>query len=181
MPRLGQPVGARRSRRAPTDDDDVVLLFHGPTVGHLARNAGGAVEPFTLPFVDSESERELAIVIAEEGAKLMMGADAYRSLPYLDWVEALKPFVQTQQCGDCGGSYDIDDFEEEIWGWFVEGEGRDIEEMEVVEFLCETVLLDIPLERELTHPRTLGTLLFRRGPTGTFPLDDEDGDEDDEV
>ena len=43
--------------------------------------------------------RELAVVISEEKAKVVLG-DGYATLAYPDWVEGLKSFVQTQLCAD---------------------------------------------------------------------------------
>ena len=43
--------------------------------------------------MDRESERELAVVISEEKAKVVLGG-GYSTLAYPDWVEELKCFVQ---------------------------------------------------------------------------------------
>jgi len=123
--------------------------------------------------MDREAERELDAVISEEKAKIVLGDD-YRTLPYLEWVEGLKSFVQTQRCADCGAGFDLEQPEEEIWGWFVEDDDEELEEQEVVQFICESCLDMEPEEREDDHPKTWGMLLFRRPPTGTFPYDDED-------
>lgn len=127
--------------------------------------------------MDREAERELDAVISEEKAKIVLG-DEYHTLPYLEWVEGLKSFVQTQRCADCGAAFDLEQPEEEIWGWFVEGEEEEeLEEQEVVQFICESCLDMEPEDREANHPKSWGMLLFRRAPTGTFPYDDEDYDE----
>lgn len=126
--------------------------------------------------MNRESERELAVVISEEKAKVVLG-DEYMTLPYLEWVEGLKSFVQTQRCADCGAGYDMDEPEEQIWGWFVEDNEdstTELEEMEVVEFFCERCTDETEEELEANHPQTWGTLLFRRPPTGTFPLDESE-------
>jgi hypothetical protein len=125
--------------------------------------------------MDREAERELAVVISEEKAKIVLG-DGYAGLAYPDWVEELKCFVQTQRCADCGAGYDLDQPEEQIWGWFIDGDDNssEMEEMEVVEFFCEACTDETEEQLEANHPQTWGTLVFRRHPTGTFPIDDEE-------
>jgi len=123
--------------------------------------------------MDSESERELEAVLSEEKAKIVIG-DGYATLPYEEWVEELKTFVTTQLCPDCGSSYDLDHPEEEMWGWYVEGDDPEIEEVEVVQFYCVRCTDMDEDEREEQHPKSWGMLLFRRPPTGTFPFDDDD-------
>jgi hypothetical protein len=129
--------------------------------------------------MDADDERELNAVISEEKAKVVLGDDYFR-LPYEEWVEGLKNFVQTQRCEDCGSAYNMDEPEEEMWGWFVEVDEignihstGEIEELEVVEFFCEACLQMSTEEREQNHPKTWGMLIFRRNPTGTFPFDEE--------
>lgn len=139
--------------------------------------------------MNRETERELAVVISEEKAKVVLG-DGYGRLAYPDWVEELKSFVQTQLCADCGSPYDLDEPEEQMWGWYVDGEdgeGSEMEELEVVEFFCVACTDETEEELEANHPRTWGSLVFRRKPTGTFPLDEDDeiiledsSDDDDE-
>jgi hypothetical protein len=125
--------------------------------------------------MDRESERELAVVISEEKAKVVLGDD-YATLAYPDWVEELKTFVMTQLCVDCGAQYDLDEPEEQIWGWFIDGEDNssEMEEMEVVEFFCKACSDITEEDLERNHPQTWGTLVFRRHPTGTFPLDEDE-------
>lgn len=123
--------------------------------------------------MDSESERELEAVLSEEKAKIVLG-DGYAALPYEEWVEELKSFVTTQRCPDCGSAYDLETPEEEMWGWYVESDDAELEEVEVVQFLCERCLELDDEEREDNHPKSWGMLLFRRAPTGTFPFGDED-------
>lgn len=126
--------------------------------------------------MDAESERELEAVLSEEKAKIVIG-DGYATLPYEEWVEELKSFVTTQRCPDCGSAYDLDNPEEEMWGWYVEGdEGEDasLEEVEVVQFVCERCTDMDEEEREDNHPKSWGMLLFRRAPTGTFPFGEDD-------
>lgn len=123
--------------------------------------------------MDSESERELEAVLSEEKAKIVLG-DGYASLPYEEWVEELKSFVTTQRCPDCGAAYDLDTPEEEMWGWYVEGDDAELEEVEVVQFFCERCIDMEDEEREENHPKSWGMLLFRRAPTGTFPFGDDD-------
>ena len=122
--------------------------------------------------MDKEAERELDAVISEEKAKIVLG-DGYATLPYVEWVEELKCFVTTQRCIDCGAGFDLDEPEEEIWGWFVEGDEHEVEELEVVQFFCDNCLDLDDQERERKHPRGWGMLIFRRAPTGTFPLDED--------
>jgi hypothetical protein len=123
--------------------------------------------------MDSESERELEAVLSEEKAKIVIG-DGYATLPYEEWVEELKSFAATQLCPDCGSSYDLDTPEEEMWGWYVEGEDAELEEVEVVQFYCDRCADMDEEEREENHPKSWGMLLFRRAPTGTFPFGDDD-------
>lgn len=120
--------------------------------------------------MDREDERELDAVISEEKAKAVLGDD-YFSLPYLEWVEELKTFVATQRCADCSSGFDLEEPEEEMWGWFLEGSDDDLEELEVVQFFCESCLELTDEECQANHPRTWGMLLFRRPPTDTFPFD----------
>jgi len=124
--------------------------------------------------MNAEAERELAVVLAEEKAKVVLGEERYRSLPYGEWVDELKSFAQTQRCPDCGGLYDLEYPEEEIWGWFVESQTDELDELEVVEFLCEGCVDEDDDRRELSHPKSFGVLIFRRSLTGTFPFDDDD-------
>jgi hypothetical protein len=128
--------------------------------------------------MDKDEERELDAVISEEKAKVVLG-DAYFTLSYVQWVEELKSFVQTQRCVDCGAAYDLEEPEEEVWGWYVEGSTDNVEELEVVQFICSNCVELDDDERELNHPQSWGMLLFRREPTGTFPFDDDDDDDDD--
>ncbi len=152
----------------------------GRTARPLDRYAGA---------MESEFDHELNVVMGEEEAKVAIGDDAYRSAPYATWVELLKTFVAEKRCDDCGSRFDTDNPNEEIWGWFVynsdsespsefDVQAQDIEEIEVVEFSC-LACLDLPAdERDTSHPRTWGSLTFRRPPTGTFPLESDDEDED---
>lgn len=120
--------------------------------------------------MDRDEERELDAVISEEKAKVVLGED-YFTLSYLDWVEALKSFVATQRCADCGSEFDMERPEEEMWGWFVEGSTEEVEELEVVQFFCANCMEMDENSRERDHAKTWGMLIFRRNPTGTFPFD----------
>lgn len=131
--------------------------------------------------MNREDERELDVVLGEEKAKTVLGAD-YATAPFDQWVNSLRAFVVTQRCDDCGARYDLDDPELEMWGWSygASGEGADIEELEVAQFFCERCTDLTPDEREANHERTWGVLIFRRRPTGTFPFGDDEVENSDD-